>query len=202
MHELIKKAMAFVTKKHMSQTYSNCYPYFKHPEDVYNVLIEFGFKEDNPEDLPILVSGWLHDTMEDTSTSYTDLKNEFGIEIAEIVYCMTDELGRNRKEKKAKTYPKIRSNSKAIIVKVADRIANVRFGISEKSSQLEMYKKEFEEFQYNLRIYKHIEPMWECLTKLLKDESHNKPIEEQSLETLEKFLKDRPSQEKPIFIKE
>jgi (p)ppGpp synthase/HD superfamily hydrolase len=168
MHALIKKAMEFATKAHMSQTYSPRYPYFKHLEDVYNVLIEFGFKEDNPEDLPVLQGGWLHDTMEDTATSYSDLKNIFGEELAEIVYCDTDELGRNRKEKKEKTFPKTRSNGKSVIIKVADRIANVRFALQEQSPQLEMYKKEHTEFQYNLRIYKHIEPMWECLDKLLQ----------------------------------
>jgi (p)ppGpp synthase/HD superfamily hydrolase len=165
--ETIKRAMEYALKAHMAQTYCDRYPYFKHLEDVFNVLIEFGFKDDNPEDVPILIAAWLHDIMEDTARSYSDLKKEFGEEVAEIVYCMTDELGRNRKEKKLKTYPKIRSNSKSIILKVADRIANVRFGISEKSSHLEMYKNEFQDFQYNLRIYKHIEPMWDCLTKLL-----------------------------------
>jgi (p)ppGpp synthase/HD superfamily hydrolase len=168
MHDQIKKAMEFATKAHMAQTYSDRYPYFKHVDDVYNVCIEFGFNENNSQDLPILVAAYLHDVLEDTANSYSDLKKEFGEEVAEIVYCVTDELGRTRKEKKEKTYAKTRSNAKSIILKVADRIANIRFGISEQSSQLEMYRKEFEDFQLNLRIYKHIEPMWECLDKLLQ----------------------------------
>lgn len=167
MHEKIKKAMKFAQEKHSSQMYDH-FPYFKHLENVYNTLIQFGFDENNFEDLDILIASWLHDTMEDTATSYSDLKKEFGENVAEIVYCMTDELGRNRKEKKEKTYPKIRSISKSIILKVADRIANVQHSIDENNiSFIEMYKKEFEDFQHNLRIYKHIDIMWEHLKLLL-----------------------------------
>ena len=167
MHPEIKKAMAYAQQKHMAQTYDQ-FPYFKHLENVYNVLIKFNFKEDNPEDLEILIASWLHDSIEDTATSYNDIKQVFGVNVAEIVYCMTDELGRNRKEKKAKTYPKIRSNSKSIIIKVADRIANIQHSIEENNTSfMEMYEKEFEDFQYNLRIYKHIDLMWEHLKFLL-----------------------------------
>ena len=167
--------MAFAQKAHASQLYDSCFPYFKHLEDVYNVLIGFGFKEENPEDLPILIAAWLHDSIEDTATSYSDVKKEFGEEAAEIIYCVTDELGRNRKEKKFKTYPKIRSNPKAVIVKIADRIANAGHSIKyNQTPMIEMYRKEFEDFQYNLRIFKQADDMWECLKSTL----FNKAVDE------------------------
>jgi len=166
MNEQIKKAMTYAQQAHMAQTYDG-YPYFKHLEDVYEVLLEFNFREDNPEALPILIASWLHDILEDTARSWSDLKNNFGVEVAEIVYCMTDELARTRKEKKEKTYPKIRSNSKSTILKVADRIANVRHSKSVASSQFDMYLKEQAEFQRMLRIYKHIDAMWDNLNLLL-----------------------------------
>ena len=167
MHEMIKKARAFAQKAHNVQTYGNggVYPYYKHCEDVEGVLRRFGFTEE--KDLDILVSSWLHDTLEDTNNSYNDVKKEFDINIAEIVYCVTDEMGRNRKEKKEKTLPKIRSNPKSVILKVADRIANVEFGISEGSSFVDMYRKEHPDFQYQLRIYRQIDAMWEHLEKIL-----------------------------------
>lgn len=167
MHEQIKKARTYAQRVHNIQAYGECYPYYKHLEDVYNVLLKFGFSEE--KDLDILVAAWLHDSIEDTNTSYSDLKKEFGENIAEIVFCMTDEMGRNRKEKKAKTYPKIRSNSKSVILKVADRIVNTEFSKSQQSPQFEMYKKEFEEFQYHLRIYRQIDEMWNHLDSLLKE---------------------------------
>jgi len=46
-------------------------------------------------------------------------------------------------------------------LKVADRIANVEFSSTQEGNHLEMYKKEFPDFQYNLRIYKQIDDMWD-----------------------------------------
>jgi (p)ppGpp synthase/HD superfamily hydrolase len=164
----IKKAMEYAQKAHMAQVYSDCYPYFKHLEDVYKVLLRFGFDPGNSDDCEVLVSAWLHDIMEDTARSYSDIRAHFGCEAAEIVYCITDELGRHRKEKKEKTYPKLRSNPKSVILKVADRIANIEFGLQNGSDFPEMYLKEHEEFQKNLRIYRHIDEMWDYLNSLIE----------------------------------
>jgi len=164
MNELITKAMTFAQSAHNVQKYGDCYPYFKHLQDVYDILIEFGFTEKN--DLDLLVAAWLHDTIEDTNTSFGDIRSRFGLHVADIVYCLTDELGRNRKERKEKTYPKIRSNPESIIIKVADRIANVRFSSTQDSGHIKMYQDEFTEFQYQLRIYKQIDSMWEHLEKI------------------------------------
>lgn len=165
MHEKIKQAREFTLKAHASQVYAKIYPYFKHLEDVYNVLIRFGFNE--KQHLNLLIASFLHDVLEDTNTSYNDIKKVFGEEIAEIVFCMSDEMGRDRKEKKAKTYPKIRSNPDSVILKVADRIANAEFSTSEKSSQANMYRKEYKDFEYHLRIHNQIDLMWEHLKHVL-----------------------------------
>jgi (p)ppGpp synthase/HD superfamily hydrolase len=134
-----------------------------------DILIRFGFKGEIPEDLEPLIASFLHDVIEDTARSYSDLKKDFGINVAEIVYCMTDELGRNRKEKKQKTYPKIRSNLKSVILKLADRIANVEHSIKNKNSGfVDMYHMEHEDFQTQLRVYKHADEMWEHLNSLFK----------------------------------
>lgn len=164
MHELLKKARAYAQKAHLAETYGEVYPYYKHLEDVYNILIRFGFNEDN--NILLLAASWLHDILEDAARSYSDIKKEFGTEIAEIVYCMTDELGRNRKERKAKTYPKIRSNINSVVLKVADRIANVEFSATQDGGHFKMYQKEHEEFIYQLRIHNHIPIMWEYLNKI------------------------------------
>jgi hypothetical protein len=128
-------------------------------------FVRFGFNERYHLDL--LVASFLHDTIEDTRTSYSDLKEVFGETITEIVYCMSDEMGRNRKEKKEKTYPKIRSNPNSIILKVADRIANAEFSVNEKSKQATMYREEYNEFEYYLRVHSQIDLMWEHLHYVL-----------------------------------
>lgn len=177
MHEKIRQAREFSLKAHSTQVYGKIYPYYKHLEDVYNVLIRFGFNETNH--LNLLIASFLHDVIEDTNTSYSDIKKEFGVEIAEIVFCMSDEMGRNRKEKKEKTYPKIRSNPDSVILKVADRIANAEFSTVEKSHQADMYRKEYEDFEYNLRIHNQIDLMWNHLKHILfKDEPKSISTEE------------------------
>jgi (p)ppGpp synthase/HD superfamily hydrolase len=90
-------AKEFALKAHQGQTYGTR-EYSFHLEAVVSIAKEFKLDEN------IISACWLHDTMEDCNVSFQDLKNIFGEKIAEIVYCVTDELGRNRKERKAKTY--------------------------------------------------------------------------------------------------
>lgn len=72
-------------------------------------------------------AAYLHDVLEDTSTTRGELEAAFGPDVADLVHAVTDEPGRNRKERKAKTYPKIRAcGPLAVALKLADRIANVR----------------------------------------------------------------------------
>ncbi len=52
---------------------------------------------------------------------------------------MTDELGRNRKERKEKTLPKIAALYDAIVVKLADRIANMRNSTKKGHKMSKMY---------------------------------------------------------------
>lgn len=162
--ELVKSAMEFAARVHAHKTYDE-YPYFKHLEDVAKVLWDYGYKSD-----VFQASAFLHDSMEDTGTSYSDLKKRFGEEIAEIVYCMTDEIGRNRKEKKEKTLPKIRSNPDSIIVKIADRIANMMHGInSEKGGAdfVKMYCDEHKAFRWALYVPNHCDRMWAELDRIV-----------------------------------
>lgn len=167
----IKEAAYLAISLHGMQNYDG-YPYYYHLEQVVDVLEEFGFTEDKYK-----ISGYLHDVMEDTAISYNDIKKQFGLEIAEIVYCVTDELGRNRKERKQKTYPKIASNSDAIIIKLADRIANLRNSINNKHSMQDAYLKEYNEFKtalYQEDSEVSVKHMWNTLDYLIKK---LKPVE-------------------------
>ena len=100
--ELLRKAEKFATRHHALQDYDGL-PYDEHLQEVVDVLKKFGYGG------KYLIAAWLHDILEDSSVSYNDIKKLFGEEIAEITYCVTDELGRGRKEKKEKTYPKTRN---------------------------------------------------------------------------------------------
>lgn len=154
-----KEARMVSIKAHGNQDYDGIFPYKKHLDDVVDVLKRFGFSG------KYIVAGYLHDIIEDTPLSYNKIKYHFGVEVAEIVFCVTDELGRNREEKKMKTLPKTASNPDAIIVKLADRIANIEHG-----GKIEMYAKEYKTFHEFLfpRTPQDGLEMWRYLEKLLK----------------------------------
>ena len=144
-----KTAELMAKEAHQGQRYGNC-PYHHHLQAVVNVLIEFGATLNNPETAAILVAAWLHDSLEDSSLTYDLILNQFGQEVADIVEAVTDEPGKNRKERKALTYVKTRQNEKAIILKLVDRIANVRASQLDNPKKLKMYTKEQQDFEQAL----------------------------------------------------
>jgi len=163
--ELTKKhvieARQVAVKAHGNQDYDGVFPYEKHLDDVVEVLKRFSIV--HPK---YLCAGYLHDVIEDGAVSYNKIKRHFGEEVAEMVYCVTDELGRDRAEKKRKTLPKTASNPDAIIIKLADRIANIEHG-----GKIDMYAKEFNEFYMHLYTPNQLaSPMWDHLKSLLKIE--------------------------------
>jgi hypothetical protein len=75
-------------------------------------------------------------------------------------------MGRNRKERKEKTWPKLLQNNHAVILKQADMIANMRMGKRENSTLLEMYKKEYPAFKEYFKETGNKE-LWEELDKII-----------------------------------
>jgi (p)ppGpp synthase/HD superfamily hydrolase len=156
------KAKEFAIAKHGTQKYGDR-PYSYHLAQVSQVLSEFGYLGDEA----IAAAGWLHDTLEDTETTYTELVSEFGQEISDIVFAVTSEPGENRADRFRKTALKIQPNKKALIVKLADRIANTEASLQSNPKLYKMYLKEFSLFKQLLYNPQDIEliPMWNRLEK-------------------------------------
>ena len=155
---------------HGNQTY-DIFPYEKHLQDVVDVLEDANKSACELDGQTVLyeedhfVAAWLHDVMEDGRLSYNDIRKHFGLKVAEMVYAVTDELGRNRKERKEKTYPKIRVLSDAVAIKLADRIANVELGIKIGNSISGMYLQENKEFRQQLFQPGFHEYLWNRLDR-------------------------------------
>lgn len=97
---LAERARAFAVAAHGGQLYGDL-PYAAHLDEVAGILDAFGL----PEVVPV---GYLHDVIEDTTVSAADLTVEFGAAVtAAVVFC-SDEVGRNRSERKAATYARPR----------------------------------------------------------------------------------------------
>lgn len=154
--QLIIKARTYAEQAHKGQFYG-VHEYLYHLDRTFEVAEKFDLN------VNIKAACYLHDTLEDTDVKYYQLKKEFGLEIAEMVYDVTDELGRNRRERKEKTYPKTQRNQDAILLKVCDRIANINEClINGDNSLFEMYKKEDVVFR------KMLQPAYRNLTGLHK----------------------------------
>jgi len=160
------RALMVAELVHKGQTY-DIYPYAYHVKRVAEIAEILGFDEE------IVIGCILHDVLEDTHLSFNDIKKAFGKNIAEIVFCVTDELGRNRTEKHAKTYPKIRGNWKATAVKICDRIANTIQSKEYNKDKFLMYKNEYAEFRNAIQCTEHpidVLKAWEYLERIMEAE--------------------------------
>lgn len=160
---IANRAKEFAIAKHGTQKYGE-HPYSYHLAQVSQVVAKFGYAGDGS----IVAAVWLHDTLEDTPTTYDMLVSKFGIEIADIVFATTSEPGINREERFRNTAPKIASQKKALVIKLADRIANTEASLQSNPKLYKMYVKEFPLFKELLYDPQDVEllPVWHRLEKL------------------------------------
>jgi (p)ppGpp synthase/HD superfamily hydrolase len=151
-------ALAWGRTLHAGQQYGD-QPYTVHLNAVADVLRRFGHGDD-----PVLMSaGYLHDTIEDQGVGRDEIAARFGGRVANIVDAVSDPEGATRGEQKAAAYPRIRALDDAVIVKLADRIANVEAG----GPKREMYRGEQAAFREALRKTGVADDMWAHLESLL-----------------------------------
>ena len=123
----LDKAYAHSVKTHEGQLRSSGEPYIIHPIAVCQILADMRM------DLDTIVTGVLHDTVEDTDTTLEDIKKEFGDTIAQLVDGVT-KLSRisfkTSHEKQAENFRKMvlamAKDLRVILVKLADRTHNMR----------------------------------------------------------------------------
>lgn len=119
------KAVAFAAEKHRNQRRkdADASPYINHPIALANVLANEG----GIEDLAILSAAVLHDTIEDTETTASELEKLFGSKVTSIVLEVTDDKSLEkhvRKQRQIEHAPHISPEAK--LVKLADKICNLR----------------------------------------------------------------------------
>lgn len=93
--DIIEKARAYAADKHADKKrkYTD-QPYFNHLQAVVSTLQGAGVMEP-----PILAAAYLHDTVEDTDATIQDIIVEFGADVAELVYWLTDAEEGNRESR-------------------------------------------------------------------------------------------------------
>jgi (p)ppGpp synthase/HD superfamily hydrolase len=162
--------------------YDTYLPYEFHLRMVHHVGLKFKHLLDDTKDYytgeltlrdACLLSCWGHDLIEDCRVSYNDVKEHLGQEVADIVYAVSNEKGKNRKERaNDKYYEGIRNTHGAVFVKLCDRIANVQYSKMTGSRMFEMYKKENIDFMVSLgrQVGNPYEEMFQYLINLFENE--------------------------------
>ncbi len=117
----------------------------------------------------VIHAAWLHDTIEDCRVTYNDVVNIAGITVADIVYAVSNEKGKTRKERaNEKYYEGIRNTPYAVFVKLCDRLANVQYSKTTNSNMLATYKGENEVFLNSLFITNTDKEVYKVMLQELK----------------------------------
>ena len=122
--DLLLKAFQFAAVKHSTQQRKSCeaIPYINHPIDVAMTLWEVG----EIHEINTLIAALLHDTLEDTNTTETEISELFGTEVLRFVQEVTDDKNLSKKQRKLKQIESAPYKSIAAKqIKLADKICNI-----------------------------------------------------------------------------
>jgi (p)ppGpp synthase/HD superfamily hydrolase len=122
---LIARAADFAAQRHVEQRRKGAArePYINHLAEVAALLADATDGND-----PVLVAaGYLHDTLEDTETSYEELATLFGADVADLVAEVTDDKSLPKAERKRQQVETAADKSaRARLLKIADKTSNLR----------------------------------------------------------------------------
>lgn len=114
--EVPERARLFAVRKHDGQFRDDgVTPYMIHPAQVARILMQV------THDTNLIAAGYLHDTIEDTDTTYEELVAEFGQDIADLVMEVTQE---GQKDNVGFYFPRLHTQ-RGIMLKFADRLSNL-----------------------------------------------------------------------------
>jgi GTP diphosphokinase / guanosine-3',5'-bis(diphosphate) 3'-diphosphatase len=126
-HALVERAFDFACDRHADQRRHSGDEFVTHPVGVAQVCAGMRL------DTETLCAALLHDTVEDTSASLDEIREEFGDEIAQLVDGVTKLTGmtfESRDERQAENYRKMMvamaTDVRVILIKLADRLHNMR----------------------------------------------------------------------------
>jgi (p)ppGpp synthase/HD superfamily hydrolase len=116
-------AIEFAVRAHRDQfRKGTSIPYIVHPINVGRILIEAGCAE------PVIMAGFLHDTVEDSAFSLDDLRCEFGEYVADLVSAVSEsDKSESWEKRKREMLTSLDSSSEDVLVlALADKLDNIR----------------------------------------------------------------------------
>ena len=211
---LIEKAYLFADKKHEGQVRKSGDPYICHCLGVAKILAEL---QAGPQTICV---GLLHDTIEDTETTKEEIEKNFGKEVADLVEALTKVTRLSdyknvefTAENHRKIFVAMAKDVRAIIVKLADRLHNMRtLQFQPKEKQVRISKETLEVYApiaHRLGLYR-LQTEMEDLSLWYLDNEKYREIEDkmnsltvnahQALEELKKELSDISKGSKIPFV--
>lgn len=122
---LVERARLFAAAAHAAVGQVRKYtgePYIVHPQEVANIVATV------PHTDAMLAAAWLHDVVEDTKITISDIRIEFGDEVADLVWWLTDQSvpgdGNRATRKEIDRHHSAAAPANAQTIKVADLIEN------------------------------------------------------------------------------
>lgn len=161
--DAVASARAFALEAHGEQRYGS-HPYAYHLDAVASPLRRYG------DDAQIVA--YLHDVAEDTKITLKQIRECFGGHIARCVGLVTDAPAVNRRERKALTNAKLAKvkgrATLALVVKAADRLANLRMSArGGRDSKLSMYRREHRAFRKAAYRPGLCDELWQGMEEIL-----------------------------------
>ncbi|MEG2541711.1 MAG: bifunctional (p)ppGpp synthetase/guanosine-3',5'-bis(diphosphate) 3'-pyrophosphohydrolase [Christensenellaceae bacterium] len=147
-NEEVKKAFDVAQKAHEGQLRHSGEPFFTHPLAVTDIIADLGL------DNTAIIAGILHDAVEDTDLTIEDVEREFNSEIVKLVDGVTklknyEFLSREEQqwESLRKMFLAMASDIRVVIIKLADRLHNMR------TLKYQSENKQIEKAKETLEIY-------------------------------------------------
>ena len=161
------KAAAWALHESVGQTYDKSQPYGVHLSMVADAAMKYGHEVVVSEEdvVPMIFAAYYHDSIEDARLTYNDvtaiarkyMNAEQAYMAAEIVYALTNDKGRTRKERAGEHYyTGIRETPYAPFVKLCDRLANMTYsfcGTNDVNNHMHrVYESEWPHFKEAIRV--------------------------------------------------
>jgi len=171
---MLEKVKQYAIEKHRDTNHKyNEHHYDFHLQMVVDVAKQFIHLIPEKDRENVLGGCWTHDIIEDARENYNDVKQATNESIADLAYALTNEKGKNRKERANDTYYEgIRNTPYAAFIKFCDRIANYKFSVSQGSRMKKMYEKE--NMNFLMKLYSEdVHPLAQHLCELMGEGHEN-----------------------------
>jgi (p)ppGpp synthase/HD superfamily hydrolase len=133
---LVSEAADLAARRHsgMQRKGRGNEPYINHLAEVANLLSI----ATEGADAELVAAGWLHDAIEDTETTHRELVEKFGERVAALVVEVTDDMTLAKDERRRRQVVEApRKSPGAKLIKMADKISNIRARILPRPNQAE-----------------------------------------------------------------